>query len=194
MKQQHISLTFKPLTQSTWNDFVDLFGERGACGGCWCMAWRQSQAEYRIKKGDKNKKAMKQLVMKGKQLGIIAYDGDIPIGWCAVAPREDFTRLAASRVLKPIDDQPVWSIPCFFLRKEYRRRGLSSKIIKGVISFCKKKKVPILEAYPIIPYSQNMPAAFAWTGMLTAFTKAGFQEEKRWSKSRPIVRYYFQTR
>lgn len=184
------TLTFKPLTQSTWSDFVALFGERGACGGCWCMSWRQSAADYKKFKGEKNKKAMKKLVEKEDQLGIIAYDGKIPIGWCAVAPRAQYIKLESSRVLKPIDDKEVWSIPCFFLAKEYRRKGLSSEILKGVIAHCKKKKVKILEAYPIIPYTDNMPAAFAWTGMLSSFLKAGFVEEKRWSEARPIVRYY----
>ena len=185
-----IKLTFKPLTISTWNDFVQLFGERGACGGCWCMSWRQTPADYKKLKGEKNKKAMKKLVEREEQIGIIAYDGDKPMGWCAVAPREQYIKLQASRVLKPIDEQKVWSIPCFFLAKEYRRQGLSSEILKGVIAYCKKKKIKILEAYPIIPYSDNMPAVFAWTGMLSSFLKAGFVEEKRWSKVRPIVRCY----
>ena len=185
-----ISLQFKQLGSSTWKDFVELFGKRGACGGCWCMAWRQSSAEYAKNKGENNKRAMKKLVGKYEQLGIIAYHDGKPIGWCAVSPRENYSKLESSRVLKRIDDEPVWSIPCFFLAKEYRRKGLSTEILKGVIAYCKKKNVRILEAYPIIPYSENMPASFAWTGMLSTFLKAGFVEEKRWSKSRPIVRYY----
>jgi GNAT superfamily N-acetyltransferase len=185
-----MKLTYKKLDTSTWNDFVELFGERGACGGCWCMAWRQSSSEYAQNKGEKNKRAMKKLVMNEEQLGIIAYHKGKPIGWCAVAPRESYSKLESSRVLKRIDDAPVWSIPCFFLAKEYRRKGLSSEILRGVILFCKKKKVKVLEAYPIIPYSENMPAPFAWTGMLSSFLKAGFVEEKRWSKARPIVRCY----
>ncbi len=183
-------LTFKPLNQSNWDDFVELFGDRGACGGCWCMSWRLTKSEFEVNKGDGNKKLMKKLVTGEEQIGIIAYAGKKPIGWCAVAPREQYIKLTTSRVLKPIDDKKVWSIPCFFLAKNYRRQGLSTEILKGVIAYCKKKKVKILEAYPIMPYSENMPAAFAWTGILSSFLKAGFVEEERWSESRPIVRYY----
>lgn len=189
-ERRAIRLTFRPLAPETWNDFEVLFGERGACGGCWCMAWRQSAAEYRARKGAANKRAMRRLVAANAQLGILAYDGDRPVGWCAVAPREAFTRLSSSRVLRPVDDRSVWSIPCFFLAKEYRRRGLSSLMLKGVIAHCRSKGVRILEAYPVIPYDESMPAAFAWTGILSGFLKAGFREEKRWSRSRPIVRCY----
>ena len=184
-----VRLTFKPLTSATWKDLETLFGGRGACGGCWCMSWRQSRAEYAARKGAKNKRAMRRLVRKREQIGILAYDGRVPVGWCALAPREAYTRLAASRVLRPVDERAVWSIPCFFLAKGYRRRGLSSEILKGVIAYCRRKGVPVIEAYPIIPYSDEMPAAFAWTGTLSAFLKAGFHEERRWSKARPIVRY-----
>jgi len=183
-------LIFKPLTTKTWNDFENLFGERGACGGCWCMSWRFSRAEFDEKKGKGNKLAMKKLVSNGEQIGIIVYVDKKPVGWCAVAPREKYIKLENARVLKRIDDEPVWSITCFFLAKDFRHKGLSVKILKEVIDFCRKKKIKILEAYPILPYSNNMPAAFAWTGFLSSFERAGFKVAKRWSKARPIMRYY----
>ncbi|MBI3195630.1 MAG: GNAT family N-acetyltransferase, partial [Ignavibacteriae bacterium] len=84
-----MKLTFKPLEEKTWNDFVELFGERGACGGCWCMAWRQTSVEYAQNKGETNKRAMKKLVGKDEQLGILAYHEGKPMGWCAIAPRDN---------------------------------------------------------------------------------------------------------
>ena len=183
-------LIFQPLDAKRWNDFETVMGERGACGGCWCMSWRLPKKQFEQQKGNANKRAMKKLVSQKEQVGILTYAEGKPIAWCAVAPREVYRKLENARVLKPIDDKPVWLIVCFFIIKEYRRRGLSSEILKGVVAQCKKQGVKILEAYPIIPYSDNMPAAFAWTGFLSAFKKAGFVEERRWSKARPIVRYY----
>lgn len=185
-----MKFTFKPLTEKTWNDFENLFGERGACGGCWCMSWRLKSSEFEEQKGAGNKKAMLGLVKKNEQIGIIAYLGKQPIGWCAAAPREKFIRLDNSRVLKRIDDEQVWSITCFFITKEFRRKGLSTELLNAVINFCKKKKVEILEGYPTVPYNKNIPAAFAWTGIPISFEKAGFEEVKRRSKSRSIMRYY----
>ena len=154
------------------------------------MSWRLQRSEFEKSKGAGNKRLMKKLTHAGEQIGIIAYLDKQPIGWCAVAPREQYVKLENARVLKPIDEKPVWSIVCFFLAKDYRRQGFSVEILKGVIAHCKKFRVKIIEAYPIIPYSSAMPAAFAWTGILSSFKKAGFTEEKRWSKARPIVRYY----
>ena len=183
-------LKFKPLSKETWGDFEKLFGERGACGGCWCMSWRLKRSEFDKNKGKGNKALMRKLVLKKKETGILAYIKHEPVGWCSVAPREDFLRLNNSRVLGKVDDNPVWSIVCFFIDKKYRRKDISTELLKAVISYCKKKKVKILEGYPIEPYSENMPAVFAWTGFPSAFTKAGFREVERRSKSRPIMRCY----
>ena len=154
------------------------------------MAWRLKSSDFEKQKGQGNKKAMRNLVRKNEQIGIIAYMGKQPVGWCAAAPRDKFIRLNNSRVLKRIDDEPVWSITCFFIAKEFRRMGLSTELLKGVINFCRKKKIKILEGYPGVPYSKNIPAAFAWTGIPSSFEKAGFSEAARRSKSRPIMRYY----
>ena len=202
-------LKFKQLTKSTWKDFETLFGERGACGGCWCMYMRQKRQEFKQLKGENNKKEMKKLVDKKTTIGLIAYIGKEPVGWCSVAPREDFVRFETSKVLKPVDDKPVWSIVCFFVDKKYRKQGLSVEIIKGAVEFCRKlseaSKIPgkssskekkagqprrIIEGYPVVPYKENIPAAFAWNGLPNAFIKAGFKEVARRSKTRPIMRYY----
>lgn len=191
MKKEVLSnLKCHPLEKSRWKDFEELFGERGACGGCWCMAWRIKMKDFNKQKGIGNKKAMKKIVDKNEIPGIIGYIDGNPVGWCAVAPREEFIRLDNSRVLAKIDDKPVWSITCFFIAKPYRRKGLSTELLKGVIKFCNKKKVKILEAYPAEPYNDNIPAAFAWTGIPSAFTKAGFKVAARRSPKRPIMRYY----
>lgn len=185
-----MKLTYKPLTANNWKDFEYLFGERGACGGCWCMAWRLKAAQFEKQKGAKNKKSMKTLVDEKEQVGIIGYDKNVPVGWCSFAPRKKYIRLTNSKVLAPVDQKEVWSITCFFMSKEYRRKGLSLQLLKYVISFCKKKKIKILEGYPTVPYTNNIPAAFAWTGISSSFEQAGFTEVARRSKSRPIMRFY----
>lgn len=186
-----LKIIFKELSINTWMDFEKLFGERGACGGCWCMYWRLRNKDFENQKGSGNKIAMKNLVMEEYQIGIIMYADKVPIGWCSVAPREDFIRLENSKILKPIDDKFVWSIACFFIDKKYRRQSYSVELLKGVIKFSKKKNVKILEGYPNEPKKDNMPAAFAWTGIASAFKNTGFKEVIRRSETRPIMRYYF---
>lgn len=177
-----------PLTTETWNDFVQLFGEKGACGGCWCMSWRLLKADFDKGKGEENKNAIHQLVKKQKPVGYLGYINDEAVAWCAVAPREVYLRLEKSRVLKRPDDEQVWSITCFFIAKEWRNKGISVTMIKEVVQQLKKENVKLIEAYPQEPKG-ILPAPFVWTGLTSAFVKAGFKEVIRYSKVRPIMRY-----
>jgi len=180
---------FHPLTPARWEDFERLFGARGACGGCWCMWFRFSNAEFERRKGAGNKRAMKALVRKGAAPGILAYWGGEPVGWCAVAPRAEYTRLERSRILKPVDDQPVWSVVCFFIHREHRARGLTVALLREAARYVKQRGGTILEGYPVDP-KQQMPPAFAYHGLAAAFREAGFEECARRSPTRPIMRYY----
>jgi GNAT superfamily N-acetyltransferase len=184
-----MSMAFRSLTKESWRDFEKLFGERGACGGCWCMLWRMKRAEYDRGRGQKNKAAMKRLVDSGATVGLLAYIGTDAVGWCAVAPRKDYPALARSRVLKPIDDKPVWSIACLFISKSHRNRGVSVALLKAAIAYVADRGGRIVEGYPVEPKKPKMPDVFAWTGTASAFRKAGYKECARGSESRPIMRY-----
>jgi GNAT superfamily N-acetyltransferase len=183
-------IEFYPLTTNRWKDFEALFGKRGACGGCWCMWWRLKRSEYEQQKGEGNKSSMRRLVEGGKNPGILAYDGDTPIGWCSVAPREEFSALERSRILKPVDDQPVWSIVCFFVNKGYRKKGLSAELLKAAVNYVREQGGKIVEGYPVEPKKDQMPDVFAFHGLASAFSKAGFKEVLRRSETRPIMRFY----
>src|SRR5437764_1021912 len=119
------------MTPERWPDLEKLFGANGACGGCWCMTWRLKRRDWAAGKGEANKQALRVIVERDDRPGVLAYAGKEPIGWCSVAPREEFVALARSRVLAPVDDVPVWSISCLFVAKAYRRQGVSVKLIEA---------------------------------------------------------------
>jgi GNAT superfamily N-acetyltransferase len=179
--------TFKPLTPERWKDFETLFGANGACGGCWCMAWRWQPKEFRQKKGDGAKRAFKKIVNGSVPPGLLAYAGKEAVGWVAIGPRTDYERLAGSKVLAPVDDQPVWCVPCFFIRKDYRNQGLSTELLKAAAVFAKRHKAKVVEGYPY-DVEKKLPVVFVWTGLLGTYTKAGFKEVARRSDQRPIMR------
>ncbi len=181
---------FHPLTAERWCDLEKLFGERGACGGCWCMWWRLKRSQFEKQKGQKNKKALKKIVDSGEIPGILAYVNGQPIAWCSVAPRETYPVLERSRTLKRIDDEPVWSVVCFFVAKSFRRKGVTVKLLKAAAEYAKEHGARIIEGYPVEPKKTSMPAAFVWTGVASAFRKAGFVEVLRRSETRPIMRYF----
>jgi GNAT superfamily N-acetyltransferase len=180
---------FYPVTKENWKDFELLFGEKGACAGCWCMYWRMRRKDYDAKRGSGTKRQMKNLVNDGTVPGILAYYNNEPVGWCSIAPREDFPVLENSRVLQRVDNNHVWSAVCFFIQKEYRKKGLSVELLNAAKAFVKMNKGKIIEGYPVEPKSGKTADVFAWTGLATAFRKAGFEEVIRRSETRPIMRF-----
>jgi GNAT superfamily N-acetyltransferase len=183
-------LTFHPLTIDRWKDLESLFGERGACGGCWCMWWRLKRSEFEQQKGKKNKAALKKIVKSGQAPGILAYSEGKAIAWCSIGPREIFPALERSRVLQRIDDKPVWSVVCLFIAKGFRGRGVSVAMLKAAVTYAKRKGATIVEGYPIEPKKGKWPDAFVWTGVPSAYQKAGFKEVHRGSPTRPIMRCF----
>lgn len=181
-------MTYAPLTPDRWDDLERLFGERGACAGCWCMWWRLSAKAWTAGKGAANRKAFRSIVADGEVPGVLAYDRGEPVGWCAVAPREAYLRLANARTLKPIDDRPVWSITCLFVRRDRRRRGVSAGLIDAAAKLAASRGATLVEGYPVDSRSSDAPAAFVWTGLPGAFARAGFSEVARPAPTRPIYR------
>lgn len=184
---QRRKLNIHPLTASRWGDFEKLFGKNGACAGCWCMWWRLPHAQWLAQKGEANRKAMQRLVKAGSVPGLLAYADGQPVGWCAIAPRDDYPRFNTSRALKAVDDQPVWSVTCFFVARAYRRRGITTQLLETAATFARDHGARILEGYPIDP-RRDQPDAFVYTGLASAFRKAGFKEVARRSPARPIFR------
>jgi GNAT superfamily N-acetyltransferase len=183
-------VTCRPLTRRNWSDLEQLFGPRGASAGCWCMWWRLKRSEWEKQKGEKNRSSFENIVASGAPTGVLAYLEKQPVGWCAIAPRTHYPVLERSRILSPIDDQPVWSVTCFFIARPHRQSGLTAALLRAAVEYAVKKGAKVVEGYPTDPRGGSMPEAFAWTGFASAFRKAGFKEVTRRSAGRPIMRYY----
>lgn len=179
---------FKALAADTWADLENLFGARGACGGCWCMTWRLASKDYERFKGEQNRLLLRQMSEAGKPLGVIAYAGGEPVGWCSVSPRESLARLENSRLLRRPDGLPVWSITCFFVKKEFRRKGLAAHLIKAASDYAFANGAPAVEAYPMIAKKETVPEVFAFIGFANSFEKAGFETISQPSDTRLIMR------
>jgi GNAT superfamily N-acetyltransferase len=153
------------------------------------MWWRLRRSEFDRQKGEGNRQAFKQIVTVGEAPGILAYSEGQPIGWCAIAPRESYPVLERSRNLKRVDDEPVWSITCFFIAKAFRRQGVTLQLIEAAVDYARQQGAKLVEAYPVETKSEEMPVVFAYTGFASTFREAGFVEVVRRSETRPVMRY-----
>jgi GNAT superfamily N-acetyltransferase len=183
-----LPLTFHPLTPERWNDFERLFGPRGACGGCWCMFWKLRGRAFEENTGEAARRMQKLNVEAGVVPGLLAYADDQPVGWIAIEPRSAYVRLAHARSLKPVDDQPVWSVTCFFVQRKSRRQGVTVALLRAAIDYVHERDGKIIEGYPV-DTKINMPAPLVYTGTASAFHQAGFKEVARHTASRSIFRY-----
>lgn len=186
------TFTFKEVTSSLWPDFERLFGQNGACGGCWCQWWRLPKGGrlWEETRGAKARKMMRALFKNGDITGLLAYDGATPVGWCSYGPRSVFPRLDRTRAYRRDDSDEVWSINCFFIDRHYRRQGLARSMLKAALAFMKKRKVQRVEGYPVTltKDGRQLPPAFSYQGPLKIFQEAGFEIIQQLSPSRPLVR------
>ena len=180
-----MTLTVRPLTPALWPALEDLFGGGGACNGCWCMYWRIGSA-YRNRPRAANKASFRAIVKRGPPPGLLAFDGGVPVGWCQVTPRDALPWLDRAWRLRRTDTRPVWSLSCFYVRKGYRRRGVTSTLISAALEVARRAGAPALEAYPLD--SALTPSASS-TGYASTFARAGFQIVTRHVPSRPTMRY-----
>jgi len=179
-------LRFAALTPARWDAFAKLFGTSGVTSGCWCMWWRLERKDFRAGLAA-NKRRMKKLVDSGVKPGLLAFSGREAVGWIALAPRGDYPGLAKARTLQPVDDKPVWSVTCFFVAKAHRGRGVTTQLLNAAAEYARKEGATLLEGYPNQP-AVKWPDAGVYTGVVGAFTKAGFKVVAKPSSSRRIMR------
>lgn len=131
---------------------------------------------------------MKSTVESGAVPGLPAYHDNRPVGWVAVEPRETYGRLSRSKILRPVDDQPVWLVVCQFVAKECRGRGVSVGLLKAAAGYVRDQGGTIIEGYAVEPRKNPLPPVFAYYGLAAAFSAAGYEEVARRSETRPIMR------
>lgn len=188
-------ITTRPMTSDDWEVLERLFGPKGVGGGCWCMIWRLPRGGqyYETHKGRKNKQAFKRLVETGKATGCLAFAADEPVGWCSVAPHDDFPYFQRTRVLSLPAPSGAWSVTCFYVPARWRGHGVASKLLAEAVELARERGASCLDGYPVKLKQANSPypAAFAWTGVPNLFERTGFKDIAPQDHPRPVYRKTF---
>lgn len=190
-------LEIVPLTPTRFADLAALFEEGGDSKWCWCTYFRVRGRSWANATPQSNRSELETLAGldpdEHPAPGLLAYRDGRAIGWVSLGPREDYDRLAYSRVLAPLDDAPVWSIVCFVVSRRARGRGVAAALLDAAIAYARDHGASMLEAYPVDPGEGRVSAAGAFHGTLPMFERAGFRvvARRQWNASspvRPIVR------
>ncbi len=180
-----MELKVRSLTPDVWPAIEDLFSDGGDCHRCWCMYFRIGPA-YRNRPPDQNKEAFQELVNRGPAPGLLAFDGELAVGWCQLTPRDALPWLDRAWRLKKVDEVPVWSISCLYVRKGYRRQGVTSALIAAALEAARLAGAPAVEAYP---FDADVSPSASGTGYASTFRRAGFRTVVRRIPARPIMRH-----
>jgi GNAT superfamily N-acetyltransferase len=192
------SLRIVPLTPAVLPDLAGLFEQGGDPRWCWCAYFRVRGIDFSKGSKDRHRGILETAVADnaavGRAPGLVAYVGAEAVGWLSIGPREDYERLARSKVLGPLDDTPVWSIVCFVVGRRSRGRGVARALLAAGVEYAREHGAAMLEAYPVeIEAGARIPSANAYHGTVSMFAAAGFEVVARRSApgsatSRPIVR------
>jgi len=185
------NIRFEELRPDLWPDVERLFGPNGACAGCWCMCWRaESYKAWMEMRGTRAREAFRNLVQKSKAHGVLAFAENEPVGWCSFGPRSHFPVLAQLNAYKRSDTKDVWSITCFFIHRNWRRKGLSRGLLNAALKIIRKRGVKIVEGYPATTTKdgRRLSASFAWTGPMKIYEEQGFKMVQATNPLKPLVR------
>jgi GNAT superfamily N-acetyltransferase len=185
-----------PLDSGRMSDLGQVFGTRGDPSWCWCASFRLPASEFG-RNPAYNRSVLEGAIdttgADGRAPGLVAYRRGVPVGWVSLGPRQDYVRLAQSRLLAPIDDTEVWSIVCFVVARAARGQGIADGLLGAAVAYAREHGAAQIEAYPVETEGGRIPSANAYVGTTAMFLRAGFEVVARrrataTSVVRPIVR------
>ena len=171
-----------PVTPERFDDFADVVNPNRRENHCWCLSHRlrvkdiEALGASATGAGGVRERAMRALCSDEIPPGVVTYRDDTPVGWCHVSPRADIPRLTASRLIRPIDDVPVWSVICLVVRGGHRKQGVIGHLIAGAVEWARSQGAPAVEAYPVDNKGAKIDRTFAYAGTRAMFERAGFRE------------------
>ena len=165
-------LDFRPVTADNLADLERFSRGHGKFRYCSCMRWRMTSTEFRRSNKPKRIEALRGEVANGRPTGVLAYADRVPVGWCSIAPREEFRGLERYRKLGRIDDAAVWSVTCFFVDRQYRRRGLTVDLLEAAVRYASANGARVVEGYPV----ESTAASYTYMGLPETFIRAGFSD------------------
>ena len=190
-----MTIRIEPLTADRVADLATLFDQGGDPKWCWCAYFRIRGRDWTNSTGAQNRRILESAVEEQDHApGLVAYDGEVLVGWVSLGPREDYERLAFSRVMAPLDEKPVWSIVCFVVGRKSRGQGIAAVLLDSAIDYARAHGATTLEGYPVdIADRERIPSANAYHGTLGMFERAGFKvvaqrQASPRAAARPIVR------
>lgn len=164
-----------PVTPDRFEDFADVVNPNRRTTHCWCVTHRLRAKDIEELGAGDRELAMRELCARENPPGVVTYRDGAPVGWCNIGARAEMPKLAASKLIRPVDDVPVWSIICLVVRAGHRRQGVTGHVIEGAVAYAASRGAPAVEAYPVDPPGR-MDLTMAFVGTKSMFERTGFRQ------------------
>lgn len=190
MAENPMQLTVKPLSAETWPDFEALFAKhRGVRGGCWCVYYMCKSTDYNRMGAEGRRDFHKTLALSGKAQGLLAYEGDTPVGWCQFGPPDVLSQYDRGRRYPKLEiapaDQPQWRISCLFTDKHRRSRGVAIFTLHAALEEIARRGGGVVEAFPLdSPKIRHN----VFSGSADMYRREGFIEVTRLTENTLLMR------
>lgn len=174
-----------------WDDIQHALSGGGDGRSCQCVFPVLTNKEWPPNLDDRIALFQKEIA-SGPPPGLVAYtDGDAA-GWMRIGPRPAQRRLARTRNIvattrEPFDDENIWAVTCFVVRKEHRGQGLNAALLDAGIEFARASGARLIEGYPIDTSVAEPRANDLYRGALSTFLAAGFVKVPSTRPDRPLV-------
>lgn len=183
-------LEVKPVTPDLVPDADELFGSSPGTAGCSCMWFIIPVKQYHAGGAQVNRGLFHDLVESNPApIGLLAYRGGEPVGWCAAGPRSRYARALRVPSFKgrdPEEDGSIWLVPCFYIRKEVRREGVARALLEGAVTLAREQGAPAIEGFPFARGAKV--SSDSMVGVESLFESQGFTVTRRPSATWVVMR------
>lgn len=178
-------LEVHPVTPERADDLTRFSEAHGKFRYCSCMRWRLTSSEYRRSTKESRIAELDRRARFGAPIGVLAFLDERPVGWCSIGPRDSYAALERFKALARVDDQSVWSTVCFFVDRQFRRRGVTAALLQGAVQYAASQGAGVVEGYPV----EAGPRLYTYMGSPATFLQAGFKDVTPAGRSRTVMRY-----
>jgi GNAT superfamily N-acetyltransferase len=176
-------IAIRPASDVPWPDLERIFETPGDPRTCWCQYFKLTGAAWEAADARELAPRLHEQTRRSDPTpGLVAYVGDDPAGWVAVEPRDNYPRLRRSRVVtsgsaEQWGDASVWSVVCFVVRRDFRRQGVSARLLEAAVEHARAAGARVVEGYPVDPAgTTGSPTGSLYHGTVSMFEAAGFAE------------------
>lgn len=187
-----VMITTEVATAARWDDVQHALTGGGDGASCQCIWPMLSNKDWSQTSAPQRTQMFRNEIDEGPPPGIIAYVDGEAAGWIRIGPRArqariPRTRMIAAATAEPLDDESVWAVTCFVVRREHRGAGLNGDLLRAAVDFARDSGARLIEGYPVDTAGEKKRTNDLFHGTLSTFTNAGFTATAELKPGRTLV-------